>query len=1106
MENQKINMILTEAVRNNDYTLIRKELSFEERKKILFMNFSLIINMNLFSSEEALELYYSISDKNIKNKLIFCLDDSLKLKELDNYEGDYFEMLLKSVKSENIIIKMCEKLLVNGKLDFLILKGILRKLNDDNKLLFVDKIIEVDRNGQISLLNSQNMIYILEIFNNDGSRRIALYKFFDYFKEVNRIITGFDFFWIINDLFSDNKLEILEKYVDFLKTSGYGAINFTAIIKSFDKNMQLEVVKLFLDNGLISTKFECLKIIEIFDDDIKFMLLNMFFTYDKRLVSNELIANIIESFPLEERVDKFREFVIDNSSFSNLGVINMLKGDTKFMVLDFYIDYLGKGSDNSFLDSKIIEDANKILVRTHEFPNGDVKYNKIISLYARDKGVNVDNLTKFIDRFGYVSLNYLNSKNIRDWLNLSCDKFNMFIGIFNKKRCFLDNDTLNTVINSILQREFMLQCKEDYNIFSRFEEIIHNQNEDNLIKFGKLFKDISLFVNVNDILAKYNLDLKVFIGRLLNGEKEMVNILHNITNIYIMKKREVYVKNRLSNVYEELDLEKRFEKNFIKKKYVEISSLYTIINLIHKCLSDNAYYFEFINNRKIMSAVIDFKKNPLQYPIDPKYKKYLKQFDEILNILYDSGEFDVEYLFEKFKDNDDAKYVYSSKKIEEEYLIGIISEIDAKKIDSLLLSDEVKFNFLLRILDKYKILGWGNIFCSLEEKADFEFNEITLSGIINYFSEIYLEFINENDGNFSLTKLISYANCYSMASSKYSLLLGSEDFKLFFANSGKNKASMPRYKRMSLVVDSVVDMYSKCEVSIPVMDEDFILDNGKCINVVVGNMTNMRNITLGERTNACLRVGGAYSDLFDFCLRDKNGFHIVYNDPETNKFISRVSGIRNGNTLFLNELRNSEYSKFTDEDCVEVTRRVSKLLIERSKDSKFPIDNVVITADYAMESYKNELVSLGLNSRKEALFGLSHNLETDGSAIVIASSRDDNGLVDVKLGSDKVDSYLVQRDKVQEYLGVDALRRVQQIHIIDNLLKGISLDNIDISNFGSVVRCFSGEDWYVFVDDKGDIKKFILERSNNRSKAIEEMSSAIDKLLNEQMNFESRGR
>ena len=613
----------------------------------------------------------------------------------------------------------------------------------------------------------------------------------------------------------------------------------------------------------------------------------------------------------------------------------------------------------------------------------------------------------------------------------------------------------------------MVQCKEDYNIFARLEVLINNSF---IEEINKILLEISSVVNIKKLLSKNNMDIKSFLTGLINGDDGMFDLLHEITNQYIMKKREMYVKERMKSVNDELDLNKRYEKNFIKKKWIATSSKFDISFEI-RCISDDNLNDEQIflkNNRNILDKIIEFKKNPKECVLDEQYKKYLKVFDSLVDILYESN---------KLKDptNDpNAKYIYSVKDIELYSFIDLISELDINKVDKFLLSDENLLSSLDDILSKYKLLGWGSTFSALKDSADFDFSNSSLVGLFDYFYRINSEIMHTGDKKFSLTKMISLANCYSSASSKYGLLFGDEVFRLISANEGKNKASMARYKRLQLGVDHLVKMYKRDNVPVPSMDCNIEIDNGKKINVVVGCTADMNNLVLGEKTSACMRIGGAYYDFYKECLEGQVGFHIVLTDPNTNKFISRVSGIRNGNTVFLNELRNSECDDYTNEDCVSGIREVSKMLIEASKSSEYPIDNVVITADYAMEEHKGELINLHLADRKEAILGLNHNLDVNGNAILLESSRSDGKLVDINLGRDKISYYRPQRDKVREYVGEDAIKRVVQLEMINDLLNGVPFEDIDFDLNIDVVMCISGSNWYISVDSNGNTKYFDL--------------------------------
>ena len=62
-----------------------------------------------------------------------------------------------------------------------------------------------------------------------------------------------------------------------------------------------------------------------------------------------------------------------------------------------------------------------------------------------------------------------------------------------------------------------------------------------------------------------------------------------------------------------------------------------------------------------------------------------------------------------------------------------------------------------------------------------------------------------------------------------------------------------------------------------------------------------------------MRSFGKGDNLFRFCNLDPRGFHITFTDEEGN-YLSRVSGFRNGNTVFLNELRYSVDGRYSNED------------------------------------------------------------------------------------------------------------------------------------------------------------------------------------------------
>lgn len=1144
----RIIKIMGEIVKANSYDSIREKLSLVERELILDLIVnndsrlgycSLSICLNLFSEEEAISLF-EVSDIGQKNILLLNLSDS-EIVERVNFDFFDLEFIVglfsKSILEQEKILDKFFKLDMKSEkkiIDGYAITNILSSYDDDNKLKIIIKFFSLASVTDDELLTSfrlnkfieqfekNNKMKVIDMFfefekenNNkhlscyfitdvmsgfeEGNRLIILDKFIERVKESSNIlVNGARIAYIIKLFSEDKKVDVLKKFIELNEVKNGGIIeifDLCEILKVFDEG-RLEALKLLIRNGVVEEdKWLWVEIFRLFSDEEKDEVMGEFIEYDKdkKIINEELIAGILSTYDNSKKLEGFQKLVINNNNISDLKVIGYYEDlKTKFDFFDFEAkQYLLSNVDKKKEVFKNI--ASYINCLWGDLPKGNIIYSDLISMYAIEVGLKRDNLLKFIQRFGYGVLKYVDNKNIIDAVNLDIESLENLIDIFDEKCTVLDNDVLNTICNSILQREFILNNEEDYYIFSTLIELLNKKDDNSLIMVKNRIFMISKVINLGEVLKKYDLTVENFCSKLLSGSKEMVDILHNITNLYIMKKRELYVNKRLENINEELYLDKKYEKNFIKKKYIATTAVEIIKrNILGYVPKENLdlLQLELINNARILDNIILFKKSPREYKLNSEYKQYLSSFDDLLNIMYE---------LDKLEDptNDpNAKYVYSAKGIDNDYLLSIIAELDIKQVDRFLLSNDSLLMELKNIFNKYKILGWGKTFMPLEMNADFVFDETTLAGIIGYFYKISMDLKKEG---FSLTKLIALGNCYSSSSLKYSLLFGSDDYRLLSTNAGKNKSTMPRHRRLNLAVEYVRDMYERKFVSVFPLDINIRLLNGKLINAVVGNVTNMRNLTLGERTDSCLRIGGAFDDLFDFCLKDDNGFHIWYEDPQTGQFISRVSGIRNGNTVFLNELRNSELAGFDDSDCVEATKQVSSLLVDKTKDDMYPIENIVITSDYAMSLCSDDVFELEIGDRNEVLYGLSFNFDGDFDGIVLASAFEDNLLVEPNLGRNLVERYSVQRDKIRKYMDKsDAVKRVVQLQIINELLNGKILDEIEVDFDQDVIKCVSGEDWYISVDSRGDIKQFVLERSKNKEKAYEEMQCF---LINLKDNF-----
>ncbi len=804
----------------------------------------------------------------------------------------------------------------------------------------------------------------------------------------------------------------------------------------------------------------------------------------KSLIKESDFAGILEKFPEEVQEKEFFNYILNKKVFSFEKTIIHMNTLAKYQILDASIPILlnrgnTKEALREFINRKIINRNAYV-----GYPDGTKLYPNINDIYTSSKELNSSNFNKLIKKFGYQATNFLDNRYIEKSLKMDEDSFQKYLNLFNLEYTNLNNNDINTICNALLQREFRMRKKDDYNIFSTIESLLNSKETSSKKKTLEILAKISQYINLNNYTHD---EIEAFIAKLYNHDKDAINTLHNITNAYIASKREEYSKERLANIYEELNLKKKITKQCYKKKYLEKKDyanfrMDTKFNISSNTLNDAQK--ELLENQELAKKIYAFKKNPQEVLLEAEEKSSLKVFESIFNLLYENQVESSEL------EDSNTIYEYEPFKIQNEQLLGIMANIDPDVIKTNILPNDNLYTELSKMLKKYHLLGWGETFNPLFLTSDIIFEEGTIANIISYFNEIYPKIENSNT---ILTKLIDYGNIYDGTPQVYKILLGKEDYTLIALNDGKNKASMPKNERLEQVPGLVVKMYEREFVTVPPMDEDLILTNKKKLNVVVGNSTSMNNLTNGERTDACLRIGGAFYDLFKYCLENENGFHIRFTNPQTNKFVSRVSGIRNGNTLFLNELRLSKDKNYNNEDLFEAIKMVAEQLINNSKNSSLPIDNIIITSDYALKDHGKEEQPLNIKDRDKALKGLNFNISQNGTGIILKTSNQDNSLVPY-IFTDQVPKYKTQRDKIKIFKNKEADNKIMQIYMIDELLSNKDIDELTTEIPKHYKWCISSSDWFVAIDYDNKITKYLMKNTKAKEQATKELQEALSKL------------
>ena len=1094
MDRDELIKLLNSMLKNRDFSKITELVPYEDRYA-LFMNthsikiensyvHSLIIE-KIFTPVEAETLYDQLEDKDKKDDLFLMLGDSKKMALLDQVEMDGFaaSMFISSLKDEDTRYKVTSMFVKKCIFSVFTISNLFRNFGNSNKLKLLDDILE-KYNTIEHKIDDHNYSSIIGEFEEKD--RLAVFK-----KMLDKCnIKSFSYLYIDDVLkllpYQERKealILVLDKFIDDYKNHFY---NVEDILMVFEDNDFFDILGTILDKGLLDV-YSISNMLEKYPLDKNIEIIDYLIDYSKKvgkeLVSNYTIAKLLDRTPREEGVKIYHKYAIDTEGFGNLTIARYCQNvEDKY----FYLDYLiGAIEVNDF--DKAYDLIDHTLFEIDKKASGENEYPHIIDMYVKKHQVDRIHLREFIKRFNYSALRFMNSKSIKAVINLPDEEFVKFLNIFNHGT-MLDNNIINSICNSFLQREFRLINKDDYTIFTQFELLLENKDEETYLKISELLARVGEIVNIDSYFKKNGITFDQFVNNLVNDDKKSIDLLHDMTQEYIMKKRENFVKGKLDTVFDEIGVAKKVEKSFYKKKLIEISTDFDIRYLFQGIPEQYLTEEEkaLVGNRELMDRLFYFKKS--QTPLeDPTEKKYLRVFESVFNKVYE-----YKYEAKKFEGMEGIPYTYYPVAPTDQWLLGIIVECNVKQIVDKVIGDKKTYTELIAFIDKYKMLGWDKTFNVFDQRAEVEFTEGTMASIISNFYTISA-IAKEKDAN--LTQFLDYANCYDSMSKTYSYILGKDNYRAIAANEGKNKADMSKAERLARVPELIKGMYAREEITTPPIDKDYETRSGKKLNVVLGNSTNMINLSYGERTNSCLRIGGAFNNLFEFCIHDKNGFHVRFTDPVTGKFISRVSGIRNGNTIFFNELRDSENELYTNEEIIEVLKQLSNELIELTKDEDCPIENVAITYDYAMRDYESRAIPTGLAQYPNAFYGKRFNIKLDGTFVLLKSTDPDGLLMPYKFGSELAKTYETQRDKIVTYTDLElAQNKVIQLHLIDSVLKGYEIEELSTEAPQNIVVCIAGEDWYVYQDKEGNLYQFVIEMSKHKDRALVEMKEALEKL------------
>ena len=735
---------------------------------------------------------------------------------------------------------------------------------------------------------------------------------------------------------------------------------------------------------------------------------------------------------------------------------------------------------------------NELLLMNHNDLAIDAPYNDdmlpLIELLSVKLNLNKEHLISMVKAIGFRLLTQLENANIRDAINLNDEDFDKYIKMINIENTKVDRSNLSSITDLLLNKNFGIDKPEEANIF---HITLQEFAENNLGTVNSLIHKVFITVDKDknkirayyDIVTDENKDYITendIVDGIKKDDKEVISFYRELCKEYVNKRKNDYIADKSDSFLNNIAVP-MYETNGLIKALFKIYSEKEAKDLILKHAKDVKNYDNYkpLLQDEVLDEIIKFKKNP-QYELDPSFKKkYLKQFGVMIkDILENTNLKDA-----RINNGINVTTEIIPKRSKAMTLLSIMSDINVGELRETVFSNNELYEELLKAISSYKLLGWPDVFENYPDSLSIDIMPDVIASYISNYSSISEEAKHaiSNGDTWTLLDNISSAEARVSDSNIYAILFGVEDYRLIRNNRPPNSACMSKNQRISEAIELLKVMYNRSKIAVPPVDKDYELSSDKKINVLLGNTNDMINLTYGERTGACMRIGGVGVDLFKYCLGNDNGFHISFNDPETGKLISRISCFRNGNTLFMNELREPLDKRYTREDLHEACRLIGKEIIELTKNSKYPIQNVIAAA-------KEAFLNCGEKVDVTPKEGISERIYTDidpNKAVIVATAGE--GLSPFIYGEKKVEKYDVGRAPVRKHDNVTAGNAVAHIEALDNFYDNIPIDQIEYE-IKDIEVAYTGEDWYVAITREGEVISYVQRNSRNPEIANKEMN------------------
>jgi len=268
---------------------------------------------------------------------------------------------------------------------------------------------------------------------------------------------------------------------------------------------------------------------------------------------------------------------------------------------------------------------------------------------------------------------------------------------------------------------------------------------------------------------------------------------------------------------------------------------------------------------------------------------------------------------------------------------------------------------LLHFIDLSRLSSHKNINDILAFISEDELCQIidTLPSLLTMLSKDEIKIEN-------LNKVLEFKDIFKYADLKQIGLLGKEVVQKIYSNSGYTSSTA--FERLKVAYDLARAMMFRNYSTVPYVSG--VSGNYK---YAIYDRSDTSVLTSGIDTNSCFRCLGNDNDFLHYCLLDKNGFVLKITDLEGN-FIGRASGFRNGNGVYINQLRtiyDQNSSAYASEKnaiitafktaCNDIVETSQKNIEEENK-----IDFAIVTRSYTLKD-----ISFNVDNQTESAIGNS---------------------------------------------------------------------------------------------------------------------------------------